>query len=140
MMSDLIGNRRDVPKTSNQEVGNMSEPRTSNQEVGNMSEPRSFSTEIWVADREAFIFRCLNQRFGDKSTFCVPRSTLQALKPRQRFMPAAAFDALRPVIYLAATERIRAASAIVQHTLTAHELRAAEALRGAGTGNGSRAG
>ena len=103
-----------------------------------MKESRSFSSEIWVSDREAFIFRCTDQRFGDRSTFCVPRSTLQALKPRHRFMPAAAFEALRTLIYLAATERLRAAGAMVQHTLTAHEIRAAEAALPAGRVAGRR--
>jgi hypothetical protein len=102
-----------------------------------MRESRCFSPEIWVAEREVFVFRCLNQRFGDRSTFCLPQSALQALKPRQRFVPAAAFDEMRPLIYLAATERLLVAGAMVRHTLTAHELRAAEA-RGLQAVPGSR--
>ena len=85
-------------------------------------DPRSFSPEVWVQERKAFIFHCENRRFGDKATFCVTQSALQDLEPQLRFEPEAAFDALRPVIYGAALERMRVASPMVQHVLTAHQL------------------
>jgi hypothetical protein len=87
-----------------------------------MAEHRNFTPEVWLKERQAFIFRCETQRYGDKATFCVTQSALQDLEPLKRFEPAAAFDALRPVIYGAALERMRVASAMVQHVLTAHEL------------------
>ena len=87
-----------------------------------MPELRNFSPEVWVKERKAFIFQCENQRYGDKATFCVTQSALQDLEPKKRFEPAAAFDALRPVIYGAALERMRVASPMVQHVLTAHQL------------------
>ena len=87
-------------------------------------DPRDFSPEVWVKERKAFIFQCNDRRFGDKATFCVPQVALQDLEPQLRFEPSAAFEALRPVIYGAALERMREASPMIQHVLTAHQLRA----------------
>ena len=91
-----------------------------------MPATRNFSPEVWVKERKAFIFQCENQRFGDKTTFCVTQSALQDLEPQLRFEPSAAFEALRPVIYGAALERMREASPMIQHVLTAHQLRAVQ--------------
>ena len=88
-------------------------------------DPRSFSREVWVQEGSAFTFRCENQRFGDRASFCVTQSALQDLEPElSALTAAAAFEALRPVIYGAALERMRVASPMVQHVLTAHQLRA----------------
>ena len=89
-----------------------------------MTPARSFSPETWVPDREAFIFRFQDRSFGDKATFCVPGSTLKEMQHRHPFDPVAAFDTFRSVIYRVALERIRSGSAMVQHVITAHELRA----------------
>ena len=72
-----------------------------------MAESRSFSPEIWVSDREFFIFRFRDRRFGDLATFCVPEATLKELHPEHPFLRKQAFDALRSWIYEAAVRRIR---------------------------------
>ena len=89
-----------------------------------MTHSRQLSPEIWVSDREAFVFRLQDHRFSDRATFCVPQTTLKELRPAYPFDPAVAFDALRSVIYSAALERVRLGSAMAQHVITAHELRA----------------
>ena len=86
---------------------------------------RNFSPEVWVRERKAFIFQYENHRFGNRTTFYVSQLALQDLEPRLRFEPAAAFEALRPVIYGAALECMKVASPRVQHVLTAHQLQAA---------------
>jgi len=91
-----------------------------------MSEARTFSAEMWVPDRDAFIFRIKDRRVGDLATFCVPGSTLHEYQPKDPFEPAAAFDALRPLIYRAALERIRTGSGAPQLVITPHELRVIE--------------
>jgi hypothetical protein len=88
-----------------------------------MAESRSFSAETWASDREAFIFRFHDYRFGDLATFFVPESTLKELRPDGPFRPESAFDALRPLIYEAALEHIRTGSSMSQHVVTPHELR-----------------
>ena len=93
-----------------------------------MPDPRSFSPEVWVQELNAFTFQCENQRFGDRATFCVTQSALQVLEPDLHFDAAAAFEALRPLIYGAAVECMRVASPMVQHDLTAHQLRAIQQL------------
>ena len=89
-----------------------------------MAESRSFSAEIWASDREAFIFRFRDYRFGELATFFVPEATLKELRPEDPFRPESAFDALRPLIYEAALEHIRTGSSMSQHVMTPHELRA----------------
>ena len=92
-----------------------------------MPDPRSFSPEVWVQECEAFTFRCENQRFGDRATFCVTQSALQDLEPElSALTAAAAFEALRPVIYGAARERMRVAFPMVQHVLTTPQIRAVQ--------------
>jgi len=89
-----------------------------------MAESRSFSPEIWASDREAFIFRFRDRRFGDLVTFCVSEITLKELRPEHPFLRWKAFDALRSLIYEAAAMRIRTGSLTRQHVMTTQELRA----------------
>ena len=94
-----------------------------------MTYSRRLTPEAWVSDREAFVFQLQDRRFGDRATFCVPLTTLKEMRPAYPFVPAVAFDALRSVIYSAALEHVRLGSAMAQHVITAHELRAANAGR-----------
>lgn len=103
-----------------------------------MTTTRRLSPEIWVAEREAFIFQFQDRRFGDRASFCVPQATLKEMRPRYPFNPAAAFDALRSLIYSAALERVRLGSAMAQHVITAEELRGIEHIMPPLTANGIR--
>ena len=91
--------------------------------INAMTLTRSFSAEVWIPDRGAFVFQFRDRRFSDLATFCVPQATLRELQPEYPFLAAAAFEALRPLIYQAAVERIRTGGTMVQHVMTPHELR-----------------
>lgn len=79
-----------------------------------------------MPDRQAFFFQLQDRPFGERATFCVPRSTLEDMRPGSPFDPVEAFDALRSVIYSAALERVRLSGSVRQHVITAHELRIIE--------------
>ena len=80
-----------------------------------------FSAEIWVSDREAFIFRYRAPEPGKLWTFCVPRSTLENLNPNCSSLEA--FEQCRADIYKAALDRIQEDNSEEQHTLSADDIR-----------------
>jgi hypothetical protein len=84
----------------------------------------NLSREVWVADRQAFIFWLRPQQLGHQATFCVPEPTLKEVHLRHPFDPAIAFEIWRSVIYKAALERIRVGAAFVHNAISSHELRA----------------
>jgi hypothetical protein len=82
-----------------------------------------FGAETWSTDRGAMIFHCRDE-VGVKWTFCVGRSTLEALEPDQTIIPDLTFHQFRAQIYAAATARMGAGSPEVQHVIALEEIRA----------------
>jgi hypothetical protein len=84
------------------------------------------SPEVWVGEREAYIFRCRGGALGTISTFCVHRYTLKELRPDCGL--AEAFDCFRAPIYQAAVELMETDDPAEQHAVSAEAIR--DRLRG----------
>jgi hypothetical protein len=59
---------------------------------------------------------------GVKWTFCVGRSTLEALEPDQTIIPDLTFHQFRAQIYASATARMEAGSPEAQHVITLEDI------------------
>jgi hypothetical protein len=81
-----------------------------------------FGAETWSAERGAMIFHCRDE-IGVKWTFCVNRSTLEALEPDQTIIPDLTFNQFRAQIYAAATTRMKSGSPEAQQVIPLHEIR-----------------
>jgi hypothetical protein len=74
-----------------------------------------------MGNREAMIFHCRDDA-GTKWTFCVSRSTLEALEPDQTVVPDLTFNQFRAEIYAAATARMEGGSPEVQQVISFQEI------------------
>lgn len=81
------------------------------------------TSEIFAADRDLFVFRCHVATRGNRWTFCVDRSTLQALEPESSGNPALIFDHFRHGIYKAAYSRMVFADPTDQQVISAQDVR-----------------
>jgi hypothetical protein len=78
--------------------------------------------EVWDAQREMFIFHCHPAAKLERWTFCVPRSTLEAIKPDCSLSTAAMFNRLRARIYKAARHRMHAGCPREEQIISASEI------------------
>ena len=88
-----------------------------------MKDARSFSAETWVSALQSLQFRCHDPRRGDMWTFCLSTQALHDLHPEEPFVPAAVFNTFRAAIYSAAFNRMEIADPVVQHELSAADVR-----------------
>lgn len=82
-----------------------------------------FGTEVWSDDREAMIFYCRDH--GVKWTFCVSRTTLEALEPDGTIIPELTFNQFRTQIYAAATAKMGAGNPAAQQVIPLEEIQRA---------------
>lgn len=85
----------------------------------------TFSAESWSSEREAFVFRCVDARRGDRWTFCVSRGVLESLSKPEPLAPQATFDMWRVRIYAAASSRMLSGDPTSQQAITVEDIRRA---------------
>ena len=83
----------------------------------------TFSAETWSTAREAFVFRCIDPKRGDRWTFCVGRDVLAELERTEPFVAEGAFDTWRSKIYHAAYAKMESGDPQAQLALSIEEIR-----------------
>ena len=78
------------------------------------------SPEMWIDDREAFLFRCIEP--SGRWTFLVTRQTLEALDEDGTQTLRGVFDSRRARIYAAAHRRMSSCDPRQQQNLSAPEI------------------
>jgi hypothetical protein len=78
--------------------------------------------EVWLAQRDEFIFRVRESDTGTKWTFRVPRTTLDILDPTGKMAAQAIFDLHRPAIYSEARRLLSSGDSWQQQTISMVEV------------------